>query len=370
MMTTQDRKTMCTKHAEAARRITGCVKNTSTSAVMCEARLRPLDLMADAASAVLWQRALRWEGTPVNKVVRGAATTGWTKRALDTARKSGLGTAASQLLGSTTKAPPWVEGIRVDPYATDTRRALPDDVRAAAAAKKLAEIPSDALVVYTDGSVAGGRGGAGVAIKVPGLDFTLTTSHGAGAVSTPMCAEGTAILKGLQEAGEVYRTAASLRGRPLYLLTDSQSMLRGLAGGPGRQREIADRRIWDAASWLRTKRSGDVHFWFVPSHCGVAGNELADGAARDGLAKQSCGVSYRSSKAAVKAWLRGATRARYGNDAPGHHSLVTNGDSLPLPPLCRRDEVQIIRLRTGQTPLMRGYLQLRGSGGSLSEYSA
>eukprot|EP01059_Diplonema_ambulator_P013351 TRINITY_DN2388_c1_g1_i1.p1 TRINITY_DN2388_c1_g1~~TRINITY_DN2388_c1_g1_i1.p1 ORF type:complete len:205 (+),score=28.08 TRINITY_DN2388_c1_g1_i1:425-1039(+) len=100
---------------------------------------------------------------------------------------------------------------------------------------------------------------------------------------------------------------------------------------------------------------------FIPSHCGIRGNEEADGAAKQGALMRSATVDYGSAKTCLKAWAREAWLREYGLQDAERHREATGGAPPQFPAdFTRSDEVVISRLRTAQTALLRGYLQRVG----------
>ncbi|XP_043219375.1 uncharacterized protein LOC122380354 [Amphibalanus amphitrite] len=67
---------------------------------------------------------------------------------------------------------------------------------------------------------------------------------------------------------------------PVIICTDSQSALAALREGPAAQHSPLGGAIWRA---LRGLTAGDrqVHLQWVPSHCGLEGNERADSIAKE-----------------------------------------------------------------------------------------
>ena len=132
--------------------------------------------------------------------------------------------------------------------------------------EKLAEMKAD-IMIWTDGSTNANqeRGGAGVFVEDKRTGTTEKLSFAAGEICSSFGAEGVAMLRALEwlEEHPVGET---------IICTDSLSVHAAL-----------EKDNWkDAQDWIRKiklqsrKMAGQVTILWVPSHCGVEGNEEAD----------------------------------------------------------------------------------------------
>ena len=126
------------------------------------------------------------------------------------------------------------------------------------------------------------------------------------------------------------------------IITDSQSLCDGIMNlNP------------DLAPLLSRVKNYDkrLTIQWVPGHCGIAGNELADAAAKDAAKQEGSysAISYKSACARIKQLTR---------DPPPTHDLpkrvyaaLSKGKEQEL--TCRRDQVLLAKIRSGKTPLFR-----------------
>ena len=139
------------------------------------------------------------------------------------------------------------------------------------------------------------------------------------------------------------------------VVTDSQSSLRALRERSGKCcNEMVD-RVEEELAKLRGEGKVVVMTW-VPSHCGIVGNELADRAA-DRAARMEQGV-VRCSFDAVKRrivrveerreWRNERMRRVYGKKRSEKCWEVENGWS-------REEAVSMARFRSGHSMELRGY---------------
>ena len=139
----------------------------------------------------------------------------------------------------------------------------------------LSAIPSDSYQYYTDGSSYGNPGPAGAgAVRYCRGTLTGVWSRSLG-VATNDAAELEGILLALEDA----RTTSE--PLPIYVFVDNRAAVRVAIGRaspewcPGVVDKI--RAALDSLSALH-----EVHFFWVPGHADVEGNELADRAAKVG----------------------------------------------------------------------------------------
>lgn len=182
--------------------------------------------------------------------------------------------------------------------------------------------PQEAWIhIYTDGSAADAvrRGGAGVYIKFP--DGQLKTS------ATPTgnyCTNYRAEIEALILAAQQISSTADQEARVVFL-TDALSVLEAATNSKLPRLEEA----------LKTIRCSQVVLQWIPSHCGISGNEEADDLAKQGAGQEQeeNPVSLPEMKTIIKSLFRPhATRDSY-------HQLT------------RQQQVIIFRLRTGHNRL-------------------
>ena len=126
--------------------------------------------------------------------------------------------------------------------------------------------------------------------------------------SSSLQAEMTAILSALQQNELDEQTHASIR-----ICTDSLSSVLLLQRGPFDQTNPTAAGIWR----LLLKRRARTDLVWVPSHCGLDGNELADQAANaaTNLDQSTTQLSLSTAKAVIKQWRRNEDRRLYGGYA-------------------------------------------------------
>jgi len=228
-------------------------------------------------------------------------------------------------------------------------------VRRAAAEKCLAALPPDATWIWTDGSAEAGvaRGGGGAVICLPsGEEHEVRVPAGS------MCSSTRAELCALRAA---LRTAVELEAdsRTVVICTDSQAALRLLEGGPAAQGSVLGAEIWSS---LLTLRGGGraVHLQWVPSHCGLPGNERADVLAGEASALPQVDTPT-DVRTAMKTVVRAATH-RWKLDWPAGLFRSIMGDRLPTPvPGDDRDAaINVHQLRAGHWGRAESYLHRIG----------
>ena len=186
---------------------------------------------------------------------------------------------------------------------------------------------------YTDGSAeeALKNGGAGVYINYERRETKL--AFATGKYSNNYKAESVAMGKAVEE---MLKEADKIKPN-VVILTDALSVLEAL-GNP-KKKDLNPLREKIARLMSRSK----VVFQWIPAHCGIPGNEIADKLAKEGasLEQDDRKTTYQEAKTIIKRnskknWLE--SHRDYNKKDPYHH-------------LSREDQVIIFRLRTGHNKL-------------------
>jgi ribonuclease HI len=198
--------------------------------------------------------------------------------------------------------PPWEKRVELR-IEWEGVKGKDEEVNRQEALRRLGEEEYD-VVIYTDGSASEGRsdGGAGCVVTRGGYrepEVVETIEVPAGRVCSSFQAEMVALreaLRWLKENEVVWRRAR--------LISDSQSSLRALSerAVKGSNSELVA-RVEEELVRLRGEDRLVVITW-VPSHCGVVGNELADRAAGRAarLEQDGVGCSFDGMKRRVGKW--------------------------------------------------------------------
>ncbi|GBN81868.1 hypothetical protein AVEN_231476-1 [Araneus ventricosus] len=197
-------------------------------------------------------------------------------------------------------------------------------------------IPSQALVLYTDGSKSdSGRTGSGVYAKAEdGLVFRCRFRK------QDNCSVFRSELLAIREA---LNFALHFENSDIYILTDSKSSIQYLKNW----QEIREKTGQEVISKISTlSQKSRVCFQWIPSHVGVFGNEEADVLAKEGSALPSATSGelftseiYSIHKAkANSSWKNPPTHDWYAGNRPGL-SLQSVGT--------RSAQTALSRLRSG-----------------------
>ena len=345
----------------AARTITGCIGSAPHHGVMAEAGILPVAARRTALAARMLAKA---SALPPDDPLRDLAAadppqrlklvTGWRQVGREVWRELGVGPAVEPLLPE--RPPPWTstEGIR---FALDVGADLPpraaDSTKRDAALHHLASLPQDATWVWTDGSATGGvvSGGAGVLIVSPNEDRSELRLP-AGALCSSFRAEMTALRAALDHLLDNPEDTTD----PVVICTDSRSALAALREGPAAQRSLQGAEAWHRL--LAVSAGGrQVILQWIPSHCGIPGNDAADT-----LAKEAAAMDQDAAPLDVTTIYRAATRqareraARARPPYPSGTRAATGwyrelmGTSYP-PPITSMDRsaaIDVHQMRTGR----------------------
>ena len=251
------------------------------------------------------------------------------------------------------KRPPWEKRVEMR-VEWEGVKGKDEELNRQEALRRLGEDEYD-VVIYTDGSASEGRsdGGAGCVITRGSYrepEVVETREVPAGRVCSSFQAEMVALreaLRWLRENEEVWNRAR--------ILSDSQSSLRALAEGAGKDSNELVAGVEEELVRLRGEGRLVVITW-VPSHCGVVGNELADRAAGRAARLDQRGVncSFDGMKRRVgrledrREWENGRIEKIYGGKRSEKCWEVEDGWS-------REEAVSMARFRCGHSLELGSY---------------
>ena len=247
------------EHLEIAQRrgcrvITGCLRSTPAAALEREADQLPFAVRRRQLAAVAVQRHLRDVPedplqpllTEARPPLRLHQDRGWADTGLRVSAEAGL---EGLLREPTTVVPetaPWETpptGVTFGAtLCRPTSRSDPPETRLAAAQDTLRNLPPAEVTVYTDGSAASGlENGGGGAVVLRGTQETKRLRVPAGRYTSSYRAEMSALAGALRFLRSVARV---WRPRRVLICTDSQSAIRRLEEGPGRQTDALASQVW------------------------------------------------------------------------------------------------------------------------------
>jgi len=214
-----------------------------------------------------------------------------------------------------------------------------------AATTALQQVASTDMVIYTDGSKT--AAGTGAAFWVPSVlkEWSATLPAWSGVLS----AELVAIREGAEWAAEHLPPGAGL-----VIISDSFSALQVVLFGDHKSSSNETRQdIYRAAIRIH-QQGGKVELGWIPSHCGVPGNERADKAAGAAAVDRSTLVQHeRPSKKEVaeqtEKTTRGAWQDRWNLQRLGRYRFEVEPTLSKVQRifLRRPDDVMWRRLRMG-----------------------
>ena len=353
------KRTLDTIHHSSLRVVTGAFRTSPTSSLLAEAHEQPLSLRRQMLGARYALKLRQFPDHPTYPYVfsrsllslfRDSARkyTPFCSRILDLVERSGVRMSDIMRVG-TMAEPPW-ETIcpQIDLSLANIRKGDITPIESRCRAIEHLSSYEGHTLTFTDGSKT--REGVGSAF-VCGQD---TRSFSVPEHSSVFSSELVAIIKALCFI-EVSNEALHL------ILTDSLSSLLALRSFYPMHPLIQD-ILTRLTSLNQTGKS--VQFCWIPSHVGIAGNELADAAARR-AASAPCTRRFplpaRDFYPAADAYVRSQWQCMW--DTQTRNKLRELKPTLkPWPSSSRKsrqEEVTLCRLRIGHTYATHGYL-LRG----------
>ena len=340
---------------EGIRSVTGLMRGTSVAATLTEAGEMTMEIRAEVKAGLLMETVKRLPDThpartsaesTSRRLTRGPRKgqhrlKSWTTWR-ETAKKvtSDLEKLPREGFARARNVHNWeVYWSRFEARTCTTPHVLKADsveVKKHAAEETIRALPKAEMEIYTDGSVREGAGGGG-ALILDRRDGTVNEQVvAAGGFSSSYNAEMRAIKCALVEVAKAMdkvemegvefegydgdRTMVTEQQFAGYLgqisrihvYTDSKAAIEKLKGGPDRQDDAVGIEIWN--NLARLLRDGvSVLFQWIPSHCGVAGNEHADGLAAVGteLPQSQVPIGLRAAKGVIEAEARNRQMAWY-----------------------------------------------------------
>jgi ribonuclease HI len=319
-------------------------------------------------SAVAMEKSLRLPQTNprsqiATKQVRHRTkrpATCWRKLAGDLVRDSGLQDQPRSTLPPPTSAP-WQWGVGNWNVNLDliggASRAHSEKARLVDALATICSYGPLDLTIFTDGSVEMTEGSSGsAAVVCQGTPANLVVVECLARRGAKLASSFDAELSALRVAVEWLVR----RGLPGHFLicSDSRSVLSALQSGSGGQ--TSD--LYELRNRLR-EVPGVLGLQWVPGHCGLGGNELADKAAN--AARRLEGPPTPISFGTARAYLRRTIR-----DPPSdhHRTNLVYGDRPPPPgrppggsPSSKKVAIAMAQLRSGHSYLLAAYRHMIGA---------
>ena len=343
----------------AARIITGCLNSTPLPALLQESQLEKVEDRVQTLAAVGHERALRQSEAPIKETATrpvrerlvahgtgGSKRGTWRTTAMRVTGQCNLDRWPRETIPRAPTVPPWKwssnHKFRTSLKA-ECRRTEEDPIRRRKAEETIKSYNCD-IVAYSDGSVSNtGSGGGGFILKERNDQEAYHKSVTAGGLADSCLAECKAI------EGTLTTLLGITTWTTAVIFTDSKAAIEKIRSGPGNQNDEVGNNIWASLTTL-SQRNQQVTLQWIPSHCGVEGNERADRLAAEGASMEQSEVPLplRIAKARIKKWAK-------ERHVPILADNVIVGRGRPPEQRGRGIEVAARQLRTEHSFLLRSY---------------
>ena len=248
---------------------------------------------------------------------------------------------------------PWLMSnvcVRIDKLDVKKKDCYPYELRQIFC-EKISKYPMENVIhMYCDGSVSGNKAGCGVIIREFfefGISVEERLCKRISDRSSCITAELYAIYMGLNYAVEKKKT--------IFGFVDCQSALFAL----NTKTPAADDLVQKCRKCIYDIKSlgCDVSFMWIPSHCDIYFNEIADDLAKQGCEKDTiecdCSLSIKQIKSEVvkvrKQWEWDNARMilRNGSKSMKHYDIVMNNTNFSYGKAAAKYDVFMMRLRFG-----------------------
>ena len=344
------------------RRVTGQFSSTPVEALRFEAGFQSADCYARREALLAWEKSVRLPQAHPRRVIalsrvpHRLARSSWREKAMGLAAGCGFSAHAPLPLPPPTSAP-WGWGeprwkVHLHLEGGSRRQDAPER-KLADALNTIRSFGQRRAIIYTDGSAEGGVRHGGSSSVVCDDDpenpqFLLVEKQKGPEFTTSFETECWALILAVTWLSDFEDPDDRW-----LICSDSFSALSALAGGSGKPHTLVVK-----LKELLDGVVGEVDLQWVPSHCGLSGNERADLGAREAAALNpgqgvtEAPLSLESLRATIPRVVVDpvpdpVTRALVG--------AVYSGKRGNAQGLRRRDEVLLAQLRSGESKLLASY---------------
>jgi ribonuclease HI len=362
-------------HRSAARIISGCTINTRKESLMRESNMLPIRQRGEVKALIAREKYLRLPNEvpaarivvrpripPKKKHSRDVFRETWCEVARKAAVETGLEGALREpvMIAPDALCPATDLLVTFDMCIGDVIKASdPKSVKYKAATRHIQRLPPSDLELWTDGSVDQAHpmlwGGAGFLLK-----RGRTNLHEGATATGPHCSSFWAEARALEEAMKQVIAKCSPNDKSLYIFTDSRSVVERLQTGRTLQRELIGKRCWDLFAEIASRGITTALIW-VPSHCNLRYNEVADKLAERGVHEDASleKVPFAAAKAVAKRygekkWFKSIDEDTHRDE---WHFQVMGTNKVKLAEGINVQDGRILaQLRSGKCPITMDYL--------------
>ena len=360
---TTQMKRLETTQNEALRVITNTTKTTSIQSLRVEAGVQPFKSRCDKLCAISMTQSKRLPHSNPRRLIadqegpkKRLKRESWRGTANKIIRENELQDVKREPFVTVSSIPPWEEIANVtynEDLTTNVSKKNTKEEQRTAALKDIEMINAD-IEIYTDGSTTDCRdGGSGVTMKVRDIPEDIDRKAPAGQYTSSYKAEMIGIRTALEMISELQAEGRVRAGQTVGIYTDSRSSVSRLK----RCRRHHNNTLNEVQILLQKITEAGIKgitMQWIPSHCGIDGNEKADRLADEAtkLPQENVGVDFQTAKALVKR----SNKKKWMNEAKPHFAKAKEVRKPSEEGLSRKEKTILARFRTGgHTPELGWY---------------
>ena len=353
------------KQSEALRFVCGGLRTTPNSACEIDANIEPLNIRRERSAALTLERYKRMnEDNPCKRLAEELpnsyriSKTSFLRKSIEIAEAYHFpqDRQSTQIIPETGPHKELKKPFCRPELLEKTDKSTPQPILKLLAYEVIESYPEDIIHAYTDGSAVNAilNGGCGAIIYTPDQDDPVRISRPCGTHCHNYDAEIEAIQKTLNTLGRTFEDG-TVEPTDIVIFTDSQSAVEAVENWKSEAARNVEKVVL-TSDFISRLYGVEITLQWIPAHCGVKGNEIADKLAKQGsrMPQEASNTPYYTAKQIAKQKSKEEWHNKWRTDETGRTLFKyqpTPNIKDNINNLKRKDQCNIYRLRTGHSVL-------------------